>query len=65
MKIMIMLMIINDNLRKSRGDHAKEDHHVEANKTLGGKDHRVKLTITKGHIPAYDYMICGEGKNVN
>ena len=51
MKIMMMLMIINVNLRKSRGDHAKEDHHVEANKTLGGKDHGVKLTITKGHIP--------------
>ena len=40
-----------NNLRKGRGDHAKEDHHVEANKTLGGKDHEVKFAITKGHIP--------------
>ena len=51
-------MMINDNemgrddLRKGRGDHAKEDHHVEADEALGGEHHRVELSISKGHIPA-------------
>ena len=41
-----------DDLRKGRGDHAKEDHHVEADEALGGEHHRVELSISKGHIPA-------------
>ena len=41
-----------DDLRKGRGDHAKEDHHVEADEPLGGEHHRVELSISKGHIPA-------------
>ena len=55
MKIMIMILMIMimmcDDLRKGRGNHAKENHHVETDKALGSKNHRVKFSVTKCHIP--------------